>query len=172
MKRQEKGFALIDLAVSIAIAAIITAGAGMTTVQIIKGTERNENHATVIRQAHNLGRWFSRDALTAANVTAGDDPETADSELMTIFWKDWESADIYNISYIWLEGSDSLWQIKRREVMRDMDGAVVNNTTTLIANGIYSANLTQQDDTWILDIETRSGQDSSALEFKVAKRLD
>ena len=43
MKRNEKGFTLINLAVVIAISAIIAAGAGMTTAQIIQGSQRSND---------------------------------------------------------------------------------------------------------------------------------
>jgi type II secretory pathway component PulJ len=171
MRRKEKGFGLISLAVALAITALIAAGAGMTTVQIMRGTERNEEHAEVVRQAHNLGRWFSRDALTASDIIAGDDPETGDDELLTIWWKDWENGETFDIRYILLDYVDSLKQIKRNQVMRNKDGSVAENTTLLIANSIYSANLSQQDNTCTLNIETRSGQKSYIKEYKITKRL-
>ena len=171
MRRKEKGFSVVSLAVTIAIAAMVAAGAGMTSVQIIRGTERNENHAEVIRQAHNLGRWFSRDALMAENITAGDDPGTGNDEYITIYWKDWESGETYDIRYIWLDYVDSLKQLKRNQVMRDKDGVIVGNNTWLMAHSIYSANLSWQDNTWILNVEAHSGGKQSVKEYKVVKRL-
>lgn len=171
MRRREKGFGLISLAVAIAISAIIAAGAGMTSMQIIRSTERNENHVEVVRQAQNLGRWFSRDAQMSENITAGDNPGTADEEFITLYWKDWESGDMFDIRYLWIDRADSLKRIKRNQVTRDRDGDVTENITSLIADSIYSANLSQQDNTWILNIETRSGQKSSVREYKITKRL-
>jgi type II secretory pathway pseudopilin PulG len=172
MRRKEKGFGLISLAVAIAIGSLIAAGAGMTCIQIIRGAERNNNHAEVIQQAHNLGRWFSRDAPMAENITFGDDPETGDDELLTIYWKDWESGDTYDIRYIWLDDVDSLKRLKRNQVMRDKDGDLAENITSLIACSIYSANLSQQDDTWILNVETHSGNKSSLQEYRTTQRLN
>jgi Tfp pilus assembly protein PilE len=171
MRRKEKGYGLLSLAVTVAIAAMIAAGAGMTSLQVIRGTERNEDHAKVTQQAHNVGRWFSRDALMSGNITAGDDPETGDDEFFTIYWKDWESGDTYDIRYIWLDDVDSLKKLKRNQVMRDKDGDIVENRASLIADSVYSANLSQQDDTWILSIETRSGQKSSVQEYRTMPRL-
>lgn len=172
MRRKEKGFGLISLAVAIAIGALIAAGAGMTCLQIIKGTERNNTHAEVIQQAHNLGRWFSRDALMAESITAGNDPETGDDELLTIYWKDWESGDIFDIRYMWLDDVDSLKRLRRNQVRRDKEGDVAENITSLIAFSICSANLSQQNDTWILNVETHSGDKSSAQEYRTMKRLN
>jgi type II secretory pathway component PulJ len=172
MRRKEKGFGLVSLAVAIAIGSLIAAGAGMTCIQIIKGTERNNDRAEVIQQAHNLGRWFSRDAPMAEEITAGDDPETGDDELLTIYWKDWESGETHDISYIWLDDVDSLKKLKRNQVMRDKDGAVTENITSLIAYSLYSANLSQQDNTWILNVETHSGNRSSVQEYRTTQRLN
>lgn len=172
MRRQEKGFGLTSLAVAVAIAALIAAGAGMTTIQVIKGTERNEHHARVTQQAHIFGRWFSRDALMAENITAGDDPGTVDDEFITIYWKEWISGDTYNIRYILLDDVDSLKKVQRNQVKRDKDGAVTENITSPVAYSLYSANLSKQDNTWILSLETRSGQKSSIQEYRATKRLN
>ena len=168
----ERGFGVITLIAVVAISAMIAAGAGMTSIQIIKGTERNEDHIQTSRQAQNLGRWFSRDAMMAENVTAGDDAGTSDVELLAIYWKDWENGDTFDIRYLWVDDVDSLKQIKRKQVTRDIDSVVTENFTTMVAFGLYSANVSQQDDTWILSVEARSGEKSSLQEYKVTRRLD
>lgn len=162
----------MSLVISVAIAVLVVAGAGMTTVQVIHGTERNEHKAKVTRQAHNLGRWFGRDALMAENITADDDPETADEEFITIDWKEWISGETYNIRYIWLDDVDSLKKVQRNQVKRDKDGDVIEDTTSLIAYSLYSANLSRQDNTWILNLETLSGERSSVQEYRVTTRLN
>ena len=173
MSRQEKGLTLISLAVAVAIAAMIAAGAGMTSLQVIRGTERNEDRAKVTQQAHSLGRWFTRDALTSGNITVGDDPETGDDEeFLTLRWKDWESGDTYDIRYIWLDDVDSLKKLKRNQVTRDKDGDVVESMASTMADSVYSANLSQQDNTWILNLETHSGQESSVQEYRITQRLN
>ena len=172
MKRGEKGFTLISLAVVIAISAIIAAGAGMTTAQIINGSQRNNEQATVIRQAQNVGYWVSRDVLTAQTVTSGDDSETADIEFLIAYWKDWETGDTYDIRYIWLDSDDALKKLKRKQVTCDDDGEETGNKTTLVADNIYTANLTCQDDIWKLSVEARSGERSVTREYRIVQRLE
>lgn len=172
MRKEENGFGLIDLAVSLTIMAIIAAGAGMTTMQIIQVTELNEDQATVTQNAHNLERWLYRDILMADNITAGDNPATEDDEFITILRKDWESGDTYDIRYNWLDYVGSLKKLERRQIVSDRDSIIVSDGTSLIAYGIYSANCSQQDNTWIINFETRSGLKSSVQEFKVTKRLN
>lgn len=151
--------------VALVIASIVAA-AGMTALQIIKGNDRNQNHARVIQQAHNLGRWFSRDALSAWEITTGED------ELIAIFGRDWESGDTCDISYILSDDVSSLKKVYRNRVKRNIDGVITENVTTLIADSLFSANITQQDDTYILDIETRWGEKRAVREYKITRRLD
>jgi type II secretory pathway pseudopilin PulG len=172
VRRKEQGFSLISVVVASAIGALVVLGAGMTTMQIIRGTEGNEELSEVVRQAQNLGRWFSRDALMAANITAGDNPGTGDDELLTISWKDWESGDTYDIRYIWFDYVDSLKQIKRNQVMRDKDGYVVEDVTSLLACGIYSANVSEQADIWTLNVDACAGDRHAVREYKITQRLN
>ncbi len=169
--KEEKGFVLINLIVVVAIAAMIAAGAGMTATQILRGTERNETHIEAVRHAQNLGRFFSRDVMMAEKVTAGDDLGTADEEFVTMYWKDWENGDTFNVRYLWLDDVDSSKRVKRNLLERDKDGTVTGNTTTLIAYRICSANVSQDNDTWILNVETDLGNRILQREYKITDRL-
>jgi len=169
--KKEKGLMTISLVVAVVIAAIIAAGAGITVTQILMGTDRNEQHIEAVRQAQNLGRFFSRDAMMADDITAGDDLETADEELVSMYWKDWANGDTCNVRYLWLDDVDSSKRVKRNVLERDKDGIVTDNTTTIIAYRIYSANITQDNDTWILNVETDLGSRNLLREYKVTDRL-
>lgn len=171
MRRREKGFSIISIVVTVTIASMVAAGAGMTALQVIKGTERNENQARVIQQAHNLGRCFSRDALAAESISFGDNPDTGDDEFITLYWKDWQSGETFDIRYVLIDDNDSLKKVERKHIKRNIDGAVTENTTTMIADSVYSANTSQQENTWILNIETRWGKKSSIQEYKITRRL-
>ena len=168
---QEKGFSMINLMVAVAITTMVALGALITTFHVVKSTKRNEEHVRVTQQAQNLGRWFSRDAMMADSISLTDNPGTGDEEFLTIYWKDWESGEAYDICYILLDDADSLMQVRRNQVKRNLDGDVTENFTTLMADSIYSVNITQLDRTWILNIETHCGQKSSIKEYKITKRL-
>jgi len=171
MKRGQRGFTLVELAVVMAISATIVAGASMTAVQSINGAQRNDDHATVVRQAQNVGTWFSRDVRTAQRVSSGDDPETDDIELMTTYSNDWESGYIYSTRYVLVDYAGSMKKLKRNQVVHDKEGIVINNVTTLVAESISSANVTEQDNTWCLYVETSSGQKTLNREYRVNKRI-
>jgi len=172
MKRDEKGFILVNLAVVIAIVAMIAAGAGMTTVQVIKGSQRSSDWTTAVRQAQNVGYWVSEDALMAQTITISDDPETTDVEFIIVYWKDWETGDIHDIRYVWLDSADSLNKLKRKHLTRDRHGVEIGNKTTLVADNIYAASLSWQDGKWSLSVETRSGEKSATREYEISQRLE
>jgi len=172
MRQDERGFTVIELIVVIAISAIIAAGAGMTIGQIIKGSENSQDLMTIANQSHNVGYGISCDILTAQSVNATDDPGTGDIEFVVMNWKDWETGDTYDIRYIWLASTDSLQRLKRKQLISDRDGVEISNKTTLVANNIYSANLTQEDALWRLTIEAHSGERSLTREYVISQRRE
>jgi len=172
MRQSEKGFMLIELAVVVALTAILTLGAGMSVVQIITGSQRNEDGTTVVRQAQNVGYRVSHDALMAQTITIGDDPGTGDVEFIVLKWKDWESGETHEMSYIWLDSADSLKKLKKRHIVCDRDGVETGNTLTMVADNIYAASLSEQDGLWSLSVEARSGDKSAIRTYEINKRLE
>jgi len=71
MKQGEEGFTLIEVVMVTAIIALIAGAATMVTFQLVRGTERSNDHMTAVNQVQNAGYWISRDAQMAKNVTAG-----------------------------------------------------------------------------------------------------
>ncbi|MBI4304444.1 MAG: hypothetical protein HY665_08945 [Chloroflexi bacterium] len=173
MRKSERGFAVIDMLIAIGLSAMVTAGAGMTMVQLLKVTESSGDHALVVRQAQNMGVAISRD-LTMANALAiGDDGGTADIEFISIDSREWETGNARQISYIWVNGPDSTKKLMRKQVLRDRNGAQIGaSSTTLIADSISSANMTQQTGGWILNIQTRSDQKTTQRTYKIIKRVE
>jgi prepilin-type N-terminal cleavage/methylation domain-containing protein len=167
----EKGYSLVELLVAISVSAVLAAGAGMTTFQIFRGSKQNNDWNVAIRQAQSLGQWVSQDALMVNTIDIGDDPETEDVEFISLFWKDWENGDTYNTRYLWLDSADSLKQLTREQVTYNIDGVEINNTTSLVADNIYSATLTPQTNSWRLTVETRSGTRSVTREYEISQRL-
>ena len=172
MNSNEKGFALIELMVTIAISALIAVGAGMTVSQIIRGSQHGSDWTTAIRQAQNVGYWVSQDILMGESIAIGDNPETADIEFIDVYRKDWETGDTYEISYIYLDSVDSLKKLKRNQLICDKDGVATSNISTFIADNIYTANLSSQDGVWKLNVEVRSGERSVNREYQINQRQE
>jgi len=170
MRQGERGFTLLELSVVIAISAIIALGAGMTVVQVIRGADESNALMTVTNQVNNVGYWVSRDILTAQSVNASDDSGTGDIEFIVMNWKNWETGEMHDIRYIWLASADSLQKVKRKQLTRDKNDAEISNKTTLVADNIYSANLTQEDARWKLIVEAHSGERSFNREYFISQR--
>ena len=169
---EQRGFILIEFLVAIAVLAVIALGGGMTTVQVIEHSQSNRDHLTTARQAQNVGYRVSQDIPSAKHVSTTDAPETAEVEFITLTWKDLESGQTHDIRYIWIDSSDSFKKVKRKHMVRDENGLETSNSTLLVADNIYSANLTQQGSGWKLTVEAVSGEKSSVKEYEIHQRLE
>ena len=170
MKQKEKGFTIIELSVLIAIVALITLAASMSVFQVIKITRLNIDWTTSVRQAQNVGDWISEDILSVQSANASDDPTTTDIELVFMSKKDWETGESFDIRYIWSDSVGSVKKLKRLQLTQDKNGVPTDSTTTLIAENIYSANLSSQSGIWLLNVEARSGDRATTREFEIDQR--
>ena len=93
INKTQSGFTLMELLVAVAITGIISLGLVMTIYQIIAGNLRSSGEMAVIREAQNAGYWMSHDTQMAQDVSVDDDPGTADTELVTLTWFEynWDS---------------------------------------------------------------------------------
>jgi prepilin-type N-terminal cleavage/methylation domain-containing protein len=74
MKRKttEKGFTLIELVVSIAIAGFVVAAASMAVITMWRMSPQSSNWAIALRQVQDAGYWVSRDVeMSQGNITVG-----------------------------------------------------------------------------------------------------
>ena len=167
----EKGFTFIEVLIAVSVSSLLAVGAGMTTMQIFTGSRQNNDWNVAVRQAQSVGQWVSQDTLMVSTIDIGDDPETEDVEFISLFWKDWENGDTCYTYYLWFDSANSLKQLKRRQVTRDINGAITGDTTVLVADNIYAATLTPQTNSWRLTVETRSGSRSVTREYEISQRL-
>lgn len=70
LKREERGFSLIELLIVIALTGIITAAITMTVFQVFNMNTRTSNRMTAVSQVQNAGKIVSEDILEAQNITA------------------------------------------------------------------------------------------------------
>ena len=61
-------------------------------------------------------------------------------------------------------------KLKRKQLTRDKDGLEIENRLTLIADNIYTANISWQGGMWELNVEARSGAESAIREFEISRR--
>lgn len=137
MKRGERGFTLIELLLVIGLVALISGSASVTTIQVLTVTKSSNDYTIATRQVQTAGHWISNDALMAANVVVGDNPETAELEFLILTWTEWgydEETIYHTITYSFEDlSADGIGTLKRTH----WSSAWVNERTTLIAEYIY-----------------------------------
>jgi hypothetical protein len=162
---------IINAISALVISSILALGAGMTTVQIIRQAETSEEHSIVARQSQNLGFSVSQDMVMARMVSNSDNTVTPDTEFITLIWKDWETGYKYDVRYIWADDSAQLKEVFRKQAVFDETGQQVNTTSTLLANNIYTANLTRTGGAWLLTVESHSGDKVAVREYEINRRV-
>lgn len=170
--KSQTGFTLVGLLVTIALSAVIAAGAGITAIQTAKVTEASREHTTSARQAQNLGSLVSQDLLMAETASTTDDPGTPEIEFITLQWKDVETGYIYAVSYTWLDSGDSTKKVFRNKTIYNAQGVPTSNTSTLVADHVFSVSLSQLAETFTLNVETKTGQQNEIKQYESIRRAE
>jgi len=132
LKKDQKGFTLVELLIVIAITGLITGGITLTIFQVFDINTRSTNRMAAISQLQNAGLWVSQDAQMAQNVDPEDDPDTLELELLTLTWTDWEGGDSHVVNYTLEAMPSGEFKILQREHYRNL----ALNSTTIVAEYI------------------------------------
>ena len=162
LNKNEAGFTLIEIMVSLAITGLIGLGATMSSAQVLNETARNNDYTTASRNAMNAVYWISRDAQMAQVISGATGfPGTSS---LSLSWIDWNNSS-HNATY-------SL--SKRRDSLRsyNVDGQVTN---TLVAEYINSsANMTScvsDNGTLTLTITSSVGEGSKIVDVTRVREM-
>ena len=151
--KNESGFTLIEILVSLAISGLIGLGAAMASAQVLNETSKNNDFTTASRNAMNAVYWISRDAQMAQTISGVTGfPVTSD---LSLSWIEWENSS-HNATY----------SLENGRLLRtyNVDGQI---TETLIAEYINanpgSTNCTSVNGTLILTITSSVGEGSKVV---------
>ena len=90
LNKNQSGFTLIELMIAVAISSLVTIGFLVTILQVFHGSLSSSGEMTVVRQVQNAGYYISRDIQMAKEVSIDDNPGTAELEVVTLTWYEYE----------------------------------------------------------------------------------
>ena len=152
--RDQSGFTLIEMVVTLAITGFIAIGVAVANAQVLNQTSENNDYTTASRQAMNAVYWISRDAQMAQVISGVSGfPQTAN---LSMAWIDWSNSS-HNATYSLNNG-----QLQRTYTV---DGG---NTETLIAEYINSSDnktyCTSENGTLTLTVTSSVGEGSKIID--------
>jgi len=107
INKNQRGFALIEMLVALAITGLISTGITMTTFQVFNINNCISRHMIAITQVENAGYWITHDAKMAQSIVT-------ETEALTLAWAwEYESAgntciDTYEVCYT--HADSELWR--------------------------------------------------------------
>ena len=113
MKLGEKGFTFIELIIAVSIMFVVIGAASAAMLQVFRGTERNNDHLTAVRQVQNAGYWISRDAQMAQSMTTDD---LTPPNFLILNWTEWDTEDdpiYHSATYFFVDLADNIGKLKR-----------------------------------------------------------
>lgn len=132
MKRGQKGYTLIELAIAVSIMVLVSGAASIAIIQTLKATETNNTHMNAVRQVQNAGYWLSRDARMAQSINTDN---LSPPDFLVFSWTEWDSQNeevYHSATYSFAGLADGIGNLKRTHW--SSAGA---NEQTLIAQHIY-----------------------------------
>ncbi|MFC1862104.1 type II secretion system protein J [Chloroflexota bacterium] len=114
MKLGERGYTYIELLIAITIMALASTAAGAAIFQVLRNTERNNDHMTAVRQVQNAGYWISRDAQMALSVNVTDNMTPPD--FLGLNWTEWDDDGdpiYHSVKYSFEALTDGIGKLKR-----------------------------------------------------------
>jgi prepilin-type N-terminal cleavage/methylation domain-containing protein len=132
LHKNQKGFTLIEVLITVAIVA----GIGVVTTaaigQLVQ-SNRTSNHMAAVRQVQQAGYWVNRDGVQAENINTSNVTGNGGFPL-TLSWN-WtdlvEGGELHTVVYDLTNPSGELYQLERNAT------AGTNSTTTIVGQYIY-----------------------------------
>jgi len=116
---KNEGFTVVEMLVAVAITSLLVPAITSSMIQIMKGTDRNNNENVALADMDNVSLWMSRD-LTQADSTDLVDCSVGTQTSVRIDWLDqstWASEDPYHYANYYIQPGTT-------KLMRDQDGSL------------------------------------------------
>ena len=140
LSRNQPGFTLIEVLVSLAIVGSLGAGAAALITQTFNHNTRANERMAAVQYVENAGYWLTRDGLMAQRVT----PSAGIGFPLTLGWITWAGAE-FQATYTLTNGvlkrtqtTDGA-QTQQNMVAQNVDAG---GTSCQFANGVLNFNIT------------------------------
>lgn len=180
--RQSEGFSLLELIVSLAITSLVLTGITVTVFQLVFHREHTQDSIVASEQVRSAHYWLTLDGLVSQNIEIGDDPETADNEILTLLWVGFERkdaqdntlADLNEVRYIY--DGDEIQRIKNVTTGKyDSDGNLLDlyssNFVTSVARNITELTMSSNNLTLNVSLTAVVGDVQNMRSFEVSPRV-
>jgi len=94
LKKNQRGFTLIEVIVAIAISSMIAVGMTMAISQVFNVNALSNNRVTAVKQVENAAYWINRDAQMAQIVQPNGDSGFP----LNLSWVEWDNT-MHQVSY-------------------------------------------------------------------------
>jgi prepilin-type N-terminal cleavage/methylation domain-containing protein len=148
--RRQPAFTLVELVVAVAISGIMIAGITTAIVQSITVSAANKTRMEAIKQVENAIHWIERDVQMASSKSISPNNSTVTSFPLSLRWPDFSDDSTHAVSYTIVNGI-----LQRNEVITDMDGHVISNSSTRIASNVITGNCNYIFDGSILELNIK-----------------
>jgi len=119
LKKDQRGFTLIELVMVIAVTALIAGGVTMTIMNVFNTNLRTSNHMTALRQVEHAGFWVSPDVQMALDVDT-------ESEFLKLTWVEGGTNDVHEVIYTLEDMPLGLKRLQREHYIEsELDSTIV-----------------------------------------------
>ena len=165
MKRIEKGFTLLELLVTLGIAAFVVGAASMVTISMMRLTPQNNDWVVGLRQVQNAGYWISRDVqMSQGYIAVGTWPDETFLTMIVPKWNE-STAQSDNKTFVY-ELEDMPGGLKRLMRNNQTDGGEI-----VIAEYVSNAVADYDSGTLNFTITTTSGSTEVSKDYEAMQRF-
>ena len=177
MKSVQRGFALIELLLALAITGILGTGAAVTISQLFQNNTRNNDYLSAVIKIETAGNYISKDVQTAEEIQATG---LSGSNFVILYWNERSTVQgtitvSHVITYYFSGVSNHVGKL-----MRNHWSSSGTDTDTLITERIYfnasdpdnSSKAEYNDPALTVRLKSVVGNESEVREYTIERRVN